>query len=130
VNDPTNDVLLEFYAPWCGHCKSLAPKYKKLAKKLKDVVGITIAKIDATANDYPTSTFAVEGFPTTYFVTKDNKTDPTMCEAREVKDFLKFLRENSSAKIPTAKKAKKSKPIAKAVDPLVTDDEPISKDEL
>ena len=66
-------------------------------------------------------------------MTKDNKSEPTLCEAREVNEFLKFLRENSSADIPAkkkkAKKAKQAKKAAEAI-PAVDDDEPISKDEL
>jgi len=51
-------VLIEFYAPWCGHCKKLEPEYLKLAKKLAHDKNLVIAKFDATANDAPTN-FAV-----------------------------------------------------------------------
>lgn len=36
VNDDSKDVLIEFYAPWCGHCKNLEPKYNELGEKVRN----------------------------------------------------------------------------------------------
>ena len=44
--DSTKDVLVEYFAPWCGHCKSLAPIYEELATKLKNNSNIVIAAMD------------------------------------------------------------------------------------
>lgn len=43
--------MVEFYAPWCGHCKKLAPQYDEVAEKLKGVESVIVAKMDATANE-------------------------------------------------------------------------------
>lgn len=59
IMDADKDVLIEFYAPWCGHCKALAPKLEELATKLADE-NVIIAKFDATANDVPPQ-FEVRG---------------------------------------------------------------------
>jgi len=111
VNDESKDVLIEFYAPWCGHCKSLAPKYDELADKLKDEPNIVIAKMDATANDVP-SNYEVRGFPTIYFAPKGNKDTPKSYEGgREVDDFIAYLKRESTDGITAVggKKKKKAK---------------------
>jgi len=51
VLDSSADVLVEFYAPWCGHCKALAPIYEAVAAKLANNKNLVLAKVDLTANE-------------------------------------------------------------------------------
>lgn len=86
------DVLIEFYAPWCGHCKKLEPVYKKLAKHLANSnPDVVVAKMDASANDVPSS-FKVEGFPTIYFLKAGEKDNPIQFTGersfKTMKDFV------------------------------------------
>lgn len=63
VNQPDKDVMIEFYAPWCGHCNALSPKYEQLGEKLLKEKGVVIAKLDATANDFDRKVWEVKGYP-------------------------------------------------------------------
>lgn len=54
--------LVEFYAPWCGHCKNLEPEWNKAATEL--LGKIKVAKVDATANTKLASRFGINGYPT------------------------------------------------------------------
>jgi len=95
VYDETKDVLVEFYAPWCGHCKTLEPKYNKVGEHFKGVESLVIAKVDATTNDTP---IQVEGFPTLYYFPKGAKQSPIQYDGpRSEKAIIEFLKKNAVA---------------------------------
>lgn len=72
VLDPKKNVFLEVYAPWCGHCKTLAPIWEELGELYADSEDMVIAKMDGTENDVPPEAgFQVTGFPTLKFFKAD-----------------------------------------------------------
>lgn len=82
-------VLLEAYAPWCGHCKKLTPIYEELAQKLAGETDIVIAKMDATENEHPA--MPVTGFPTLKLFKPNSKVGVNYDGDRSLKDLVKFL---------------------------------------
>uniref|UniRef100_A0A7S1KQ37 Protein disulfide-isomerase n=1 Tax=Percolomonas cosmopolitus TaxID=63605 RepID=A0A7S1KQ37_9EUKA len=94
--DENKDVLVEFYAPWCGHCKKLVPIYEKLATYFGTVDELVVAKVDATENDVPDVN--IEGFPTILFFPSNDKKNPIPYEGeRTVAGFKRFLSKNAVA---------------------------------
>eukprot|EP00051_Salpingoeca_urceolata_P025359 m.456652 g.456652 ORF g.456652 m.456652 type:complete len:622 (-) comp20326_c2_seq126:6318-8183(-) len=110
VTKAKEDIFIEFYAPWCGHCKALEPVWNKLGKKLASAKGIVVAKMDATANDPPTD-YNIQGFPTIVLKTSNGITP--FDGNRTLGAMLDWLREKSTAKIPKSRTKKKPAEAAK-----------------
>jgi protein disulfide-isomerase A6 len=95
VKDPNKNVLVEFYAPWCGHCKKLAPDYEKLAKIFSSEKDVVIANLDATEHRAPAESYGVSGYPTIKWFPKDNKEGVSYEGGRSVEDFVKYINEHA-----------------------------------
>ncbi|XP_024544402.1 protein disulfide isomerase-like 1-4 [Selaginella moellendorffii] len=119
VLDESKDVLLEIYAPWCGHCQALEPIYNKLAARLREVKSLVIAKMDGTANEHHRA--KSDGFPTLLFFPANKKSfDPITVDAdRSVKAFYQFLKKNAAIPftLPKSEKTKSQAPEEAAAPP-------------
>ncbi|KAJ6723363.1 hypothetical protein OIU74_007850 [Salix koriyanagi] len=94
VLDDTKDVLIEFYAPWCGHCKNLAEKVATAFRYEKDVV---VANLDADKHKDLAEKYGVSGYPTLKFFPKGNKDGEEYEGGRDLDDFVAFINEKSGA---------------------------------
>lgn len=98
------NVLLEFYAPWCGHCQKLAPILDEVAVSFENDQDVVIAKLDATANDLPDETFDVKGYPTLYFRTASGNI-LSYDGDRTKEDIIDFIQKNRD---PAAQQSEQS----------------------
>ncbi|KAL3148687.1 hypothetical protein ABBQ38_014102 [Trebouxia sp. C0009 RCD-2024] len=64
VLDSDLPAIVEFYAPWCGHCKSLAPHYQKVAENLQGIATVAAVDCDNADNQPLCGEYKVQGFPT------------------------------------------------------------------
>ena len=91
-------TFIKFFAPWCGHCKRLAPTWDELAAKFTDVKNVKIAKIDCTSNDNKNKDLCndqgVNGFPTLN-IYKDGKKVTEYSGSRKVEDLEAFVKKHS-----------------------------------
>ncbi|KAI4341665.1 hypothetical protein MLD38_026359 [Melastoma candidum] len=93
VLDETKDVLVEFYAPWCGHCKALAPTYEKVAAAFKSEEDVVIANLDADKYKDLAEKYGVSGYPTIKFFPKGDKGGEDYEGGRDLDAFVSFINE-------------------------------------
>lgn len=94
VLDSDKEVLVKFYAPWCGHCKTLAPHYDEAAKKLSNNPNILLVKVDSTLNEV--AGLEIQGFPTLKFYAKDKSQAPIDYNgARDADGIIEWLKEHT-----------------------------------
>jgi len=93
VYDTTKDVLVEFYAPWCGHCKSLAPEYEKAAEHFQGHDDIVLAKIDSTLNEV--ENHHVSSYPQIKFFAKTNKAGVDFDGSRNAEGIIEYIKKNN-----------------------------------
>lgn len=64
IGKSNHTSIVEFYAPWCGHCKNLQPAYEKAAQKLQGLAKVAAVDCDDDANKQFCGSMGVQGFPT------------------------------------------------------------------
>lgn len=93
--------LVEFYAPWCGHCKNLAPIWASAATELKGKV--KLGALDATINKVKASQYEIRGYPTIKYFAPGKKSFDSVQEydgGRTSSDIVSWAIEKLAENVP------------------------------
>ncbi|KAA8497569.1 Protein disulfide-isomerase like 2-1 [Porphyridium purpureum] len=98
VMDPKRDVFVDFYAPWCQHCKALKPKFEDIARIFAPEKHVVIAMLDAEANKDIGKKYNVRGYPTLLLFKRGEEKQVVKFEgARQLPQLIEFLNEHVGA---------------------------------
>ncbi|XP_073820596.1 protein disulfide-isomerase A6 homolog CaBP1 [Musca autumnalis] len=96
-----DDWLVEFYAPWCGHCKNLAPEWARAATELKGKV--KLGALDATVHQSKAAEYGVRGYPTIKYFPAGKKSSSDAQEydgGRTSSDIVTWALDKHAANVP------------------------------
>jgi len=93
--------LVEFFAPWCGHCKNLAPEWEKVAKEYQGQSGVKIAAVDATVETTLAQKYEIKGYPTIKVFRPGKKDHPEDYQGgRSASEISSFVKSNMNIPAP------------------------------
>ncbi|CAN8314466.1 unnamed protein product [Cochlearia groenlandica] len=95
-------ALVEFYAPWCGHCKKLAPEYEKLASSFNKAKSVLIAKVDCDQHKGVCTKYGVSGYPTIQWFPKGSLEPQKYEGARNADALTLFVNKEGGTNVKIA----------------------------
>ncbi|TMW62114.1 hypothetical protein Poli38472_009607 [Pythium oligandrum] len=88
--------IVEFYAPWCGHCQKLEPEYKAAAKKLKQQA--RLGAVDATVHQSLAQKYNIRGYPTIKEFGANKKKPRDYQGGRTRREIIDYVKNSEEAK--------------------------------
>ncbi|EYU38104.1 hypothetical protein MIMGU_mgv1a0087951mg, partial [Erythranthe guttata] len=95
-------ALVEFYAPWCGHCKKLAPEYETLGASFKKAKSVVIAKVDCDEHKSVCSKYGVSGYPTIQWFPKGSLEPKKYEGARNAEALAEYVNTEAGTNVKIA----------------------------